>query len=280
MLRTEPADLDSNPSTDLDSLSVFLNQATKHRLLNAAEELALAKRIEQGDADAKRVMIESNLRLVVSIAKTFRGRGLPTLDLIQEGTIGLTRAAEKFDWRRGHKFSTYATWWIRQAMQRAAASQTRMIRLPLHIVERESKLSRETRRLEMKHGRRPTTRELVGATGLTDEQIEQTLRVAQVTMSLNQGLGADEDAELADLVPDTQTADAFEQTSTTLVAERVQGALRTLPQRERFVLERRFGFEGEEQTLEMIATELGITRERVRQIILSGLRRMELALAA
>jgi RNA polymerase primary sigma factor len=280
MPRTESADLDRNPPQDLDSLSLFLKQAGQHRLLTAADEVTLAKRIERGDADAKRMMIESNLRLVVSIAKTFKGRGLPMLDLIQEGTLGLTRAAEKFDWRRGHKFSTYATWWIRQAMQRAGANQPRVIRLPLHIVEREGKLSRETRRLEMKNGRRPTIEELVDATGLTEEQIEQTTRAAHVTMSLNQTFGVDEDAELAELLPDTQYEEPFEQTSHSLGVEKVRRALETLPERERYILERRFGFDGEEETLETIASQLGLTRERVRQIILSGLRRMELALAA
>jgi RNA polymerase primary sigma factor len=276
----DSVDLDRNRSTNLDSLAVFLKQAARHRLLTGADEVALAKRIERGDADAKRMMIESNLRLVVSIAKPYNGRGLPMLDLIQEGTLGLTRAAEKFDWRLGHKFSTYATWWIRQAIQRAITRQAPMIRLPLHIVERETRVLRETERLEMKLGRRPTMSELAETTGLTAEQIEQTIRVAHVTTSLNQALGADEDAELEDVVPDTQTAEPFEQTSEAIAAERVRGALRTLPEREQFVLERRFGFEGGEETLEMIGSQLGLTRERVRQIELSGLRRMERALAA
>jgi len=280
MLRAKPADLDSHPPRDLDTLSVFLGQAANHRLLTAAEEVSLAKRIERGDAAAKRLMIESNLRLVVSIAKDFRGRGLPLPDLIQEGTLGLTRAAEKFDWRRGHKFSTYATWWIRQSIQRAIATQTRTIRLPLHIVEREQRLSREARRLEAERGRRPTKSELAEATGLTGQQVEQTLGAAHVTASLNQAVGSDEDAELGDILADTRTAEPLEQTSVSLVAERVRRALRTLPERERLVLERRFGLEGEEQTLEGIASELELTRERVRQLILSGLRRMEHALAA
>ena len=280
MLRAEPADRDGQSSGDLDSLSLFLAQSANHRLLTAAEEVSLAKRIERGDATAKRRMIESNLRLVVSIAKDFRGRGLPLPDLIQEGTLGLTRAAEKFDWRRGHKFSTYATWLIRQSIQRAIATQAQTIRLPPHIVEREQRLSREARRLAAERGRRPTKRELAEATGLTGQQVEQTLGAAHVTASLNQAVGSDEDAELGDILADTRTAEPLEQTSVSLVAERVRRALRTLPERERLVLERRFGLEGEEQTLEGIASELELTRERVRQLILSGLRRMEHALAA
>jgi RNA polymerase primary sigma factor len=280
MLRAEPADLESHPFSDLDSLGTFLAQAARHRLLTAAEEISLAKRIERGDEAAKRLMIESNLRLVISIAKDFRGRGLPLLDLIQEGSLGLTRATEKFDWRRGHKFSTYVTWSIRQSIQRAIGIQARTIRLPQHIVERERRLSHEARRLEAERGRRPTKYELAEATGLTGQQIEQTLRAAHVTASLNEAVGSDEDSELADILADTRTAEPFDQTSASLVAERVRGALQALPERERLVLELRFGLEGEERTLEAIASELGVTRERARQLILSGLRRMEHALAA
>jgi RNA polymerase primary sigma factor len=247
--------------------------------LTAAEEVALAKRVERGDPAARRLMIESNLRLVVAIAKGFRGRGLPQLDLIQEGTLGLTRAVEKFDWRRGNKFSTYAVWLIRQSMQRAIATEVRAIRLPLHVAAQEQRLSREARRLEAELGRRATERELAEATGLTRRQIEQTLAAAHVTASLNQAVGQD-DAELADLLEDTQAAEAFEQTWASLAAEEVRTALRALPERERLVLELRFGLDGEEQTFAGIASELDLTRERVRQLMLSGLRRMEQALAA
>jgi RNA polymerase primary sigma factor len=279
MLGAEPADSNAQTNRDIDSLGLFLAQAGRRRLLTAAEEVTLAKRIERGDAAARQLMIESNLRLVVSIAKDFHRRGLPLQDLIQEGTLGLTRAVEKFDWRRGHRFSTYATWWIRQAVHRAVVSQTRTIRLPLHIVERQQRLAREAGRLEAQLGRRPTTRELAEATGLTVQQIEQTRGAAHVTASLNQVVGSDGDGELADTLADTQDAEPFEHTAW-LVADEVREVLRTLPKRERLVLELRFGFDGHERTLDAIASELDLTRERVRQLILGGLRRMHDALVA
>ena len=280
MLRAEHRDDNGRASGDLDSLGVFLAQAASHRLLTPTEEVALAKRIERGDAAARRLMIESNLRLVVALASDFRGRGLPLLDLIQEGTLGLMRAAEKFDWRRGYRFSTYASWWIRQSIQRAIATQARTIRLPLHVVEREQRLSREAQRLETELGRRPTKDELAEATGLTGPQIEQTLGVAHVAGSLNQTFRPHEDGELGDVIADTESAEPLEQASTSLLAEQVRTALRTLPERERLILELRFGLKGTERTLDGIASELELTRERVRQLILSGLRRMEHALAA
>ena len=182
-------------SGSADSLQLFLADVGRHKLLTASEEVTLAKRIERGDGLAKRRMIESNLRLVVSIAKGYRGLGVPFLDLIQEGTLGLNRAVEKFDWRRGFKFSTYATWWIRQSVQRAVANHARTIRVPVHVVERQQKLSRAARRLEVELGREATREELAEATGLPIQHVEEALGAAQASVSLNQTVGADDEGE-------------------------------------------------------------------------------------
>ncbi|MBV8598751.1 MAG: sigma-70 family RNA polymerase sigma factor, partial [Actinobacteria bacterium] len=192
-----------------DSLQLFLADVGRHKLLTAAEEVMLAKRIERGDPTAKRRMIESNLRLVVSIAKGYRGLGVPFLDLIQEGTLGLNRAVEKFDWRRGYKFSTYATWWIRQSVQRAVANHARTIRVPVHVVERQQKLSRAARRLEVELGREPTKHELAEATGLPMQHVDEALGAAHASVSLNQTVGADDEGELGDLFADREAADPF-----------------------------------------------------------------------
>src|SRR5580698_310503 len=218
------------PSGAGDSLQLFLADVGRHKLLTAAQEVILAKRIERGDLVAKRQMIESNLRLVVSIAKGYRGLGVPFLDLIQEGTLGLNRAVEKFDWRRGYKFSTYATWWIRQSVQRAVANHARTIRVPVHVVERQQKLSRAARRLEVELGREPTKE------------------------------------ELAELFADREAADPFDEAEESLRRQNIRKALDALPERERRILELRFGFEGEPWTLEAIGHELDLTRERVRQL--------------
>ncbi|HEY2208193.1 MAG TPA: sigma-70 family RNA polymerase sigma factor, partial [Gaiellaceae bacterium] len=183
-------------SGSADSLQLFLADVGRHKLLTAAEEVMLAKRIERGDPTAKRHMIESNLRLVVSIAKGYRGLGVPFLDLIQEGTLGLNRAVEKFDWRRGYKFSTYATWWIRQSVQRAVANHARTIRVPVHVVERQQKLSRAARRLEVELGREATKEELAEATGLPMQHVDEALGAANASVSLNQTVGADDEGEL------------------------------------------------------------------------------------
>ncbi len=185
-------------SGSADSLQLFLADVGRHKLLTAAEEVTLAKAIERGDPVAKRRMIESNLRLVVSIAKGYRGLGVPFLDLIQEGTLGLNRAVEKFDWRRGYKFSTYATWWIRQSVQRAVANHARTIRVPVHVVERQQKLSRAARRLEVELGREATKDELAEATGLPIQHVDEALGAAQASVSLNQTVGADDEGELGD----------------------------------------------------------------------------------
>jgi RNA polymerase primary sigma factor len=249
-----------------DSLQLFLADVGRHKLLTAAEEVMLAKRIERGDPTAKRRMIESNLRLVVSIAKGYRGLGVPFLDLIQEGTLGLNRAVEKFDWRRGYKFSTYATWWIRQSVQRAVANHARTIRVPVHVVERQQKLSRASRRLEVELGREPTKEELAEATGLPMQHIEEALGAAHASVSLNQTVGADDEGELGDLFADREAADPFEEAEESLRRQGVRRALDALPERERRILELRFGFAGEPWTLEAIGHELDLTRERVRQL--------------
>jgi RNA polymerase primary sigma factor len=249
-----------------DSLQLFLADVGRHKLLTAADEVTLAKRIERGDPVAKRRMIESNLRLVVSIAKGYRGLGVPFLDLIQEGTLGLNRAVEKFDWRRGFKFSTYATWWIRQSVQRAVANHARTIRVPVHVVERQQKLSRAARRLEVELGREATKQELAEATGLPIQHVDEALGAAHASVSLNQTVGADDEGELGDLFADREAADPFEEAEESLRKQGVRRALDALPERERRILELRFGFEGEPWTLEAIGHELDLTRERVRQL--------------
>jgi RNA polymerase primary sigma factor len=257
-----------------DSLQLFLADVGKHKLLTAAEEVTLANRIERGDPIAKRKMIESNLRLVVSIAKGYRGLGVPFLDLIQEGTLGLNRAVEKFDWRRGYKFSTYATWWIRQSVQRAVANHARTIRVPVHVVERQQKLSRAARRLEVELGREATKDELAEATGLPMQHIDEALGAAHASVSLNQTVGADDEGELGDLFADREAADPFDEAEESLRRQGVRRALDALPERERRILELRFGFEGEPWTLEAIGNELDLTRERVRQLESQALARL------
>jgi RNA polymerase primary sigma factor len=253
-------------SGSADSLQLFLADVGRHKLLTAAEEVTLAKAIERGDPVAKRRMIESNLRLVVSIAKGYRGLGVPFLDLIQEGTLGLNRAVEKFDWRRGYKFSTYATWWIRQSVQRAVANHARTIRVPVHVVERQQKLSRAARRLEVELGREATKDELAEATGLPIQHVDEALGAAQASVSLNQTVGADDEGELGDLFADREAADPFDEAEESLRRQGVRRALDALPERERRILELRFGFDGEPWTLEAIGHELDLTRERVRQL--------------
>jgi RNA polymerase primary sigma factor len=257
-----------------DSLQLFLADVGRHKLLTASEEVTLAKRIEKGDLVAKRKMIECNLRLVVSIAKGYRGLGVPFLDLIQEGTLGLNRAVEKFDWRRGFKFSTYATWWIRQSVQRAVANNARTIRVPVHVVERQQKLGRAARRLEVELGRDATKQELADATGLPIQHVDEALGAAQASVSLNQSVGADDEGELGDLFADREAVDPFDEAEESLRKQGVRKALDALPERERRILELRFGFEGDPWTLESIGHELGLTRERVRQLEGQALQRL------
>ncbi len=271
----EAVEIAADPVTGAgDSLQLFLADVGRHKLLTASEEVTLAKRIEQGDLLAKRRMIESNLRLVVSIAKGYRGLGVPFLDLIQEGTLGLNRAVEKFDWRRGFKFSTYATWWIRQSVQRAVANNARTIRVPVHVVERQQKLGRAARRLEVELGRDATREELAEATGLPVQHVDEALSAAQASVSLNQSVGSDDEGELGDLFADREAADPFEEAEESLRKQGVRKALDALPERERRILELRFGFEGDPWTLEAIGAELGLTRERVRQLEGQALQRL------
>ena len=254
-------------SGSADSLQLFLADVGRHKLLNAAEEVTLAKAIERGDPVAKRRMIESNLRLVVSIAKGYRGLGVPFLDLIQEGTLGLNRAVEKFDWRRGYKFSTYATWWIRQSVQRAVANHARTIRVPVHVVERQQKLSRAARRLEVELGREATKAELAEATGLPIQHVDEALGAAQASVSLNQTVGADDEGELGDLFADREAADPFDEAEESLRRQGVRRALDALPERERQMLVLRFGLDsGTPRTLEEVGAVMGFSRERARQV--------------
>ena len=253
-----------------DSLAFFLNQIGRYPLLTAADEVALAKRVERGDLEAKERMINSNLRLVVSIAKRYRGHGVPFLDLIQDGVIGLNRAVEKFDWRKGFKFSTYATWWIRQAVQRSVAGQARTIRVPTHVHERRQTLSRHARKLEPELGRPATHEELAKASGIALHHVEEALSVAEARASLNAPVG-DDDGEFGDLFADASADDPAELAEDALRARAVREALADLPQRERRILELRFGLDGEPQSLEAIGRELGLTRERVRQLEAQGL---------
>ena len=267
----EPAVVASVATGAADSLQLFLADVGRHKLLNAAEEVQLAKQIERGDLIAKRRMIESNLRLVVSIAKGYRGLGVPFLDLIQEGTLGLNRAVEKFDWRRGFKFSTYATWWIRQACQRAISNQSRTIRVPAHVHERRVKLARIARQFEAEHGREATNEELAEAGSFELRHVEEALGAVEASVSLNLAVGEDGGGELGDLFADPTAADPAEEAGESLRREAVRAALSRLPERERRILELRFGFDGEQQPLESIGRELGLTRERVRQLERQGL---------
>jgi RNA polymerase primary sigma factor len=257
-----------------DALQLFLREAGRHRLLSAAQEVALAKRIERGDGHAKQQMIQCNLRLVVSIAKNYRNQGLPFLDLIQEGTLGLIRAVEKFDWRRGFKFSTYATWWIRQAVARALADKARTIRMPVHIVERMQKINRAERTLWTQLGREPTVEEIAEEASLTVQQIVEVRVAARTSASLDAPVGDSEDAVLGDFVAGEELLPE-ERVELNLRSEALRRALSELPTREREVLVLRYGIDGvEPRTLEEIGRTLGLTRERVRQIELDSLRRL------
>jgi RNA polymerase primary sigma factor len=267
-------DLTVEPS--LDSLRLYLRSIGRVELLTAAQEVALARRIERGDMLAKQQMIEANLRLVVSIAKGYLGRGLSFLDLIQEGSLGLIRAVEKFDYRRGYKFSTYATWWIRQAVTRAIADKARTIRIPVHMVEKLNKVVHVERQLVQEFGREPTPEEIAGELQWTTREVKDILRIAQLPVSLEKPIGEEEDSELGDFVEDDTAESPFELASENLRRENVRRALDALPTREREVIEMRYGLSGgKARTLEEVGKAFGVTRERIRQIENNTLKKLE-----
>ena len=257
-----------------DALQLFLREAGRHALLTAAQEVELAKKIERGDPQAKQRMIQANLRLVVSIAKNYRNQGLPFLDLIQEGTLGLIRAVEKFDWRRGYKFSTYATWWIRQAVARALADKARTIRMPVHIVERLQKMNRAERTLWMVLGREPTLEEIAEEANLPVQQAKEVRAAARASTSLDQPVGEDDDAVFGDFVAGDSPLPEDE-VEISLRSEALANALNALSDRDRQVVVLRYGLDdAEPKTLEEIGRRLGLTRERVRQIELESLKHL------
>jgi RNA polymerase primary sigma factor len=267
-------DLTVEPS--LDSLRLYLRSIGRVELLTAEQEVSLAKRIERGDMLAKQGMVEANLRLVVSIAKSYLGRGLTFLDLIQEGSLGLIRAVEKFDYRRGYKFSTYATWWIRQAVTRAIADKGRTIRIPVHMVEKLNKVVHVERQLVQALGREPTPEEIALELECTAREVRDILRIAQQPVSLEKPIGEEEESELGDFVEDQTAESPFELASENLRRENVQRALAALPAREREVIEMRFGLSGgRPRTLEEVGRAFNVTRERIRQIENHTLKKLE-----
>jgi RNA polymerase primary sigma factor len=258
-----------------DSLQLFLKDVGKVDLLTAAQEVELAKRIERGDHRAKQEMVEANLRLVVSIAKRYRNQGLPFLDLIQEGTIGLVRAAEKFDYRKGFKFSTYATWWIRQAVARALADKARTIRMPVHVVEKLNKIMRTERKLRAEKGREPSSEEIAVELDLAVDEVDQIRRTSQAPVSLEKPVGDEEESEFGHFIEDESEPLPDEAADTTLRREALSRALSMLAERERRVLEMRYGLNGEQpRTLDEVGRTFNVTRERIRQIENQSLKKL------
>ena len=269
-------ELDLTVEPSLDSLRLYLREIGKVSLLTADQEVSLAKRIERGDMLAKQQMTEANLRLVVSIAKGYLGRGLSFLDLIQEGSLGLIRAVEKFDYRKGYKFSTYATWWIRQAVTRAIADKARTIRIPVHMVEKLNRVVHIERQLVQRLGREPRPEEIAAELGMTTDEVREIQRMAQLPVSLEKPIGEEEESELGDFVKDEQAISPFDSATTTLRREDIDRALDSLPERERKVIELRFGLKGEQPcTLEEVGRAFGVTRERIRQIENNTLKKLE-----
>jgi RNA polymerase primary sigma factor len=268
--------LDLTVEPSLDSLRLYLREIGKVPLLTADQEVTLAKRIERGDMGAKTAMIEANLRLVVSIAKGYLGRGLSFLDLIQEGSLGLIRAVEKFDYRKGYKFSTYATWWIRQAVTRAIADKARTIRIPVHMVEKLNKVVHIERQLVQRLGREPSPEEIGEELEMTTEEVREILRMSQLPISLEKPIGEEEDSSLGDFVEDEAAESPYDTAQLMLRREDVVSALNALPRREREVIELRYGLlGGEPRTLEEVGRAFGVTRERIRQIENNTLKKLE-----
>ncbi len=276
--RAGEAESEAEPETSevsTDTLQLFLKDIGRVQLLTAAQEVELAKRIERGDHSAKQAMVEANLRLVVSIAKRYRNQGLPFLDLIQEGTIGLVRAAEKFDYRKGFKFSTYATWWIRQAVARALADKARTIRMPVHVVEKLNKIVRTERVLRAKLGREPSSEEIAGELDLLAEEVEQIRRSAQTPVSLEKPVGDEDESEFGHFLSDSTAPLPDELAEETMRKESLRAILCTLSHRERRVLELRYGLDGEQpRTLDEVGRTFNVTRERIRQIENQSLKKL------
>jgi RNA polymerase primary sigma factor len=272
----EKQELDLTVEPSLDCLRLYLRSIGAVELLTAQQEVDLAKRIERGDMGAKRHMVEANLRLVVSISKSYLGRGLSFLDLIQEGSLGLIRAVEKFDYRRGYKFSTYATWWIRQAVTRALADKARTIRIPVHMVEKLNRVVHVERQLVQRLGREPEVEEIAAELEWTTQNVRDILRISQLPISLEKPIGDEDDSELGDFVADETGESPFETASENLQREDVRRVLSALPQREREVLELRYGLSGHRPlTLEEVGQTFGVTRERIRQIENNTLKKLK-----
>ena len=274
--RKAKAAIDLKPDMTTDSLQLFLKDIGRVRLLTAQEEVDLARRIERGDLDAKQKMVESNLRLVVSIAKNYRNQGLPFLDLIQEGTLGLVRAAEKFDYRKGFKFATYATWWIRQAIARALADKARTIRIPVHVVEKLNKIGRAERKLVTELGREPTSDEIAEVTGIPSDAVEPIKRSAQAPVSLDKPVGDEEESEFGQFIADERAESPYERAAEILTKEALREALENLSYRERRVLELRYGLGGEHpRTLDDVGRTFNVTGSRIRAIENQSLKKLQ-----